>query len=355
MQPNSIMQAMVYLGPGQVRWQAHPRPVLQHSTDALVQITATTLCGTDLHVLAGDVPTVQPGTVMGHEGVGIVVAVGTEVTRVAPGDRVVIGIISACGRCDRCRHGRPAHCRTGGWQLGNTIDGTQAEYVRVPFADLGLQRLPANLPDATAVLLSCALPTALECAAQAGKVKPGDVVAIVGAGPVGLACLLAVQLSSPAAVYVVDRDPHRLALATALGATAVIHSPDTEPVAAIVALTGGEGANVVIEAVGTPETFDLCQAVVGIGGRIANVGVHGKPAQLRLDKLWSQDVTLTTRLVDGHTTSRLLDLLQTGRLAPERLISHHLPLTDLPRAYELFGHAAAERVVKVVLQAEGNG
>lgn len=346
------MHALVYLGPGRLAWEERPVPVLIDSADAIVRITATTICGTDLHILHGEVPTVEPGRILGHEGVGVVESVGSDVHGVVPGDRVVISLISACGRCDRCKVGMYSHCRSGGWQLGHTIDGCQAAFVRVPFADHGLHKLPENVDDASAVMLSCNLPTALECGVHAGHVKPGDRVAIVGAGPVGLATLLTAQLYSPASVVVLDLDPARLATARRLGAAHTINTDAGDPVAAVMAWTSQAGVNVAIEAVGRPETFAICEAILAPGGHLANAGVHAAPVALHLDRLWDANVTITTRLVDGGSTPMLLWMLAAERLDAQALISHRLPLSEILRAYDLFEHAAEHAALKVVLIAE---
>lgn len=346
------MHALVYLGPGKLAWEERPVPVLIDSADAIVRITATTICGTDLHILRGDVPTVEPGRILGHEGVGVVESVGADVHGVAPGDRVVISLISACGRCDRCRVGMHAHCRSGGWQLGHTIDGCQAEYVRVPFADNGLHKLPDTVDDAAAVMLSCILPTGLECGVHAGRVKPGDRVAIVGAGPVGLATMLTVRLYSPASVVLLDVDPARLETARALGADHTINTGEGDPVAAVKAWTDEAGVDVAIEAVGRPETFAVCEAILAPGGHLANVGVHAAPVELHLERLWDADVTLTTRLVDGGSTPMLLWMVAAGRIAPKALVSHQLPMSEILRAYDMFEHAAEHGALKVVLSAD---
>jgi alcohol dehydrogenase len=346
----ATMQALVYHGPGRKAWEQKPRPVLQDATDAIVRITTTTICGTDLHILKGDVPEVTEGRILGHEGVGVVEQVGAGVTTVKKGDSVLISCISSCGRCDFCRKGMYSHCRTGGWVLGHLIDGTQAEYVRIPHADTSLYVLPAGADQEGAALLSDIFPTAFECGVLNGRVKPGDTVAIVGAGPIGLAGLLTAQFYSPSEIVMIDRDRNRLEQAKALGATRTIDDLDGTAAARLMKLTGGAGADVVIEAVGTPAAFDTCQAIVAPGGVIANVGVHGKPVTLNLERLWAHNIALTTRLVDTVTTPMLLKLFLTGRLNPARLVTHRFALGDALKAYETFGNASAERALKVVLK-----
>jgi alcohol dehydrogenase len=344
------MKALVYHGPGRRSWEDKPRPSVEAPTDAIVRITTSTICGTDLHILKGDVPTAAPGRILGHEGVGVIDEVGSAVTGFAKGDKVLISCITSCGRCDFCRKAMYSHCRNGGWILGHTIDGTQAEYVRIPHADTSLYALPASADEEAMVLLSDILPTAFECGVLNGQVKPGDTVAIVGAGPIGLAALLTAQFYSPAAIVMIDVDDNRLQVAASLGATHRINSADGQGVAKVMAWTEGAGVDVAIEAVGVPETFDICQSILAPGGRLANVGVHGKPAQLRLEKLWAHNVTITTRLVDTAATPMLLKVVQSGRLQPKKLVTHRFGLADVMKAYDTFADAAKQRALKVILQ-----
>ncbi len=352
---NRTMKALVYEGPNRIAWKDHPRPRLQEPTDAIVRITATSICGTDLHILHGDVPAVDAGRVLGHEGVGIVEEVGAMVTDVHVGDRVVISVITSCGRCSACKRQMPSHCRHGGWLLGNSIDGTQAEFVRVPFADNGLHVLPPGVPDESAVMLSCALPTGYECGVCSGNVQPGKSVAIIGAGPVGLATLLAAQLFSPAEIFLVDHDDNRLETGRLLGATQIVNNSKGDGAERIRAMTEGMGVDVAIEVVGLSETFDICQSVVAAGGHLANVGVHAGAVSLRLGQLWAANVTLTTRLVDGTSTAMLLKLLENRKLAATELISHRFAMPEILVAYETFGRAAEHRTLKVVVRAGEEG
>ena len=327
-------------------------PVLQQATDAIVKITTTTICGTDLHILKGDVPTVTNGRILGHEGVGIVQEIGTGVANIQKGDRVLISCITSCGKCDYCKKGMYSHCRVGGWILGNTIDGTQAEYVRIPHADTSLHRIPDGANEEALVMLSDILPTGLECGVLNGQVKPGDTVAIVGAGPVGLAALMTAQFYSPAEIVVIDLDENRLEVARTFGATQTVNSGQGTAVDRVMELTGGAGVDVAIEAVGVPATFDICQSIVAAGGRIANVGVHGKSVDLRLQTLWSHNITLTTRLVDTVTTPMLLKVVRSGKLEPQQLVTHRFPLSKAMAAYDTFANAAREHALKVVLTGD---
>jgi alcohol dehydrogenase len=343
------MQALVYHGPGQRTWEETASPTIEHPTDAIVRITTSTICGTDLHILKGDVPSVTPGRILGHEGVGVVTEVGTAVTAVKPGDRVIISCVTSCGKCDFCRKGMYSHCRDGGWILGNTINGTQAEFVRIPHADMSLYHVPEDGDEEALVMLSDILPTGFECGVLNGQVKPGDTIAIVGAGPIGLAVLLTAQFYSPAAIIMIDLDDNRLGVAKEFGATTVINSGDGQAVARVMELTGGEGVDVAIEAVGVPATFDICQSILAAGGRLANVGVHGRPVDLHLEKLWDRNIAITTRLVDTATTPMLLKIVGSGKLQPAKLVTHRFALGDVMQAYDTFGNAAKEGALKVIL------
>ena len=348
----TTMKALVFHGPNNMALEEVPKPTIIKPTDAVVRITTTSICGTDLHILKGDVPTILSGRVLGHEGVGIIEEVGTNVLDFHKGDKVLISLITSCGRCSFCRKGMYSHCRTGGWLLGNSIDGTQAEYVRIPYADTSLYLLPPVVDEDAVVMLSCNLPTGLECGALSGQVKPGDVVAIIGAGPVGLATLLAVQLYSPAEIVMIDLDDNRLETASSLGATKTVNSSDGTAAEQVMALTQGAGVDVAIEAVGLPATFDICQAIIAPGGRIAIVGVHGTSVELHLEKLWSSNITLTTRLVDAGTTPMLLGMVQSGRIEAKKLVSHRFELSEILKAYDTFAHAAKNNALKVVIKGD---
>jgi alcohol dehydrogenase len=346
------MRALIYLGPGKRALEMRPRPRIQAATDAIVRVTATTICGTDLHILKGDVPTVAPGRILGHEGVGVIEEVGANVSNFHVGARVLISCITSCGKCNQCKKGMYSHCENGGgWILGNVIDGTQAEYVRIPFADNSLHLIPDGADEEALVMLSDIFPTAFECGVLNGHVKPGDTVAIVGAGPIGLAALLTAQFYSPAEIIMIDTDRNRLEVSTRFGATKTISHTDGRAVEEVMALTHNRGVDVAIEAVGLPESFDTCQRIVAAGGHIANVGVHGKPVQLNLDKLWSHNITLTTGLVDTATTPMLLKTVVSRKLQPEHLITHHFSLPNVMQAYDTFADASNQRALKVIITA----
>lgn len=343
------MKALVYHGPGRHSWEDVPAPALQDADDAIVRIEATTICGTDLHILKGDVPEVVDGRILGHEAVGTVEQVGDGVRNVAVGDRVLVSCISPCGRCDYCRRGSYGQCTNGGgWILGHLIDGTQAERVRVPFADNGLYKLPATVTDEAAVLLADILPTSYEVGVLNGHVQPGSTVAVVGAGPIGLAAITTARLFSPALVIAVDLAPSRLDAAKQRGADVTVLSSETT-VENVLEVTGGRGVDVAIEAVGVPATFELCTRLVRRGGHVANIGVHGKPAILHLEDLWIKNVTITTGLVDTYSTPTLLTMLASGQLDTSGLVTHRFGLDEMLEAYDVFGQAADTGALKVAL------
>jgi alcohol dehydrogenase len=345
------MKALVYHSPGLKAWENKPKPTLLQTTDAIVRVTTTTICGTDLHIMKGDVPTVTTGRTLGHEGVGVIEETGSGVTNFKKGDRVLISCVTSCGKCDFCKKGMYSHCGDGGWILGNTIDGTQAQFVRIPHADNSLYLAPEGMSEDALVMLSDIFPTGLECGVLNGQVKPGDTVAIVGSGPIGLAALLTAQFYSPARLILIDMDDNRLQVARAFGATHTINFKQVKVEETIQALTQGGGVDVAIEAVGTPGSFDTCQAIIGAGGRIANIGVHGKPVELHLEKLWDRNITITTRLVDTVTIPLLLKVLQSGKLDAKKMGTHQFALSDAVNAYETFGNAAKDKALKVILKA----
>ena len=347
----SAMKALVYLGPAKKALEQRPKPDIAAPTDAIVKITRTTICGTDLHILKGDVPTCQPGRILGHEGVGIIDKTGPAVTAFKPGDRVLISCISACGKCEYCRKLMYSHCTTGGWILGNKIDGTQAEFVRIPYADTSLYPIPDGADEEALVMLSDILPTRFECGVLNGKVQPGSTVAIVGSGPIGLAALLTAQFYSPAEIIMVDLDDNRLEIARRFGATAVINSTDGKAVATVMKMTGDRGVDTAIEAVGIPTTFELCEKIIASGGIIANIGVHGTKVDLHLENLWDRNITITTRLVDAVSTPMLLNSLRSHKIDPKLLITHRFKLDRIIDAYETFAHAADTHALKVMIEA----
>ena len=345
------MKALVYHGPGKKSWDEKPKPVIIETTDAVVKILKTTICGTDLHIMKGDVPTVTEGRIIGHEGVGIIEETGSSVSNFKVGDHVLISCITSCGKCDFCKKAMYSHCEKGGWILGNLIDGTQAEYVRIPFADNSLYAIPASVDEEGLVMLSDILPTGFECGVLNGQVKPGDAIAIVGAGPVGLAALLTAQFYTPSVIIAIDQDDNRLMTAKALGATHTINSSSENATEKVMSITGGKGVDTAIEAVGIAATFELCQTIIGAGGHIANIGVHGKSVTLHLETLWSRNITITTRLVDASTTPMLFKTVLAHKLDPQKLITHRFKLDEIIKAYDTFGDAAKEKALKVILSS----
>jgi alcohol dehydrogenase len=349
------MRAMVYHGPGDKAWEEVPDPELTDEGDAIIRVDTTTICGTDLHILKGDVPEVRPGRILGHEAVGVVDEVGENVHTLCPGDRVLVSCVSTCGTCRYCREGRYGQCLSGGgWVLGHTIDGTQAEYVRVPFADTSLYKAPAETPDAELLMLCDILPTGYEVGVLNGNVRPGDVVAVIGAGPIGLSAIAGAKLFSPSHIVAIDLVDSRLEAAKDFGADVLVNSTREDPMLVIKKLTGGLGADVTIEAVGAPASFEQAVALVRPGGHVANIGVHGEPATLHLERDWIRDLTLTTGLVDTFTIPTLLELVRTRQIDARKFITHHFHMDSFDEAYEVFRNAAQSGALKVVLsRSEG--
>jgi len=348
---SATMKALVYLGPGKKALENRPKPDITAPTDAIVKITKTTICGTDLHILKGDVATCLPGRILGHEGVGVIDKVGPAVTAFKPGDHVLISCVSACGKCVYCRKQMYSHCTSGGWILGNRIDGTQAEFVRTPFADTSLYPIPDGADDEALVMLSDILPTGFECGVLNGKVQPGSTVAIVGSGPIGLAALLTAQFYSPAEIIMIDLDDNRLDVAKRFGATSIVNSSDGKAVETVMKMTDKRGVDTAIEAVGIPATFELCGNIVAPGGTIANIGVHGKKVDLHLESLWDRNISITTRLVDTVTIPMLFKTVGSHKIDPKRLITHRFKLDRILDAYETFANAAKSKALKVIIEA----
>ena len=344
------MHAVVYHGPGSKGWEEVPKPTIQADTDAIVRVDAVTICGTDLHILKGDVPAVTEGRILGHEAVGTIESVGPGVKNIKAGDRVLVSCITACGACRFCREGRYGQCLGGGgWILGHKINGTQAEYVRVPFADTSTFPVPDGVTDEEVLMLADIGPTGYEVGVLNGRFSPGDVVAVVGAGPIGLSAIMGARLFSPAHVIAVDLADARLEAAKRFGADVTVNSGREDPIRIARELTEGLGADVTIEAVGIPATFELCTSLVRPGGTVANVGVHGKPAVLHLEDLWIKNVTITTGLVDTYSTPTLLKLVSSRQIDVARFVTHHFPISDFMEAYDVFGNAADTQALKVVL------
>jgi alcohol dehydrogenase len=344
------MRALTYNGPGSKSWADVPTPVILDNTDAVVRVDSTTICGSDLHILKGDVPEVPLGLTLGHEAVGTVESVGSAVTTLVPGDRVLVSCITACGRCHYCRLARYGQCLGGGgWILGHLINGTQAEYVRVPFADTSTYKVPDGCSDEEILMLADILPTAYEVGVLNGHVQPGDTVAVVGAGPIGLSAIVGALLYSPSHIIAIDLADARLDAAKLFGADLFVNNGRDDPIAFVMELTDGLGVDVAIEAVGVPASFELCTQLVRPGGHVANIGVHGKPATLHLETLWTRDVTITTGLVDTYSTPTLLRLVASHQIDAGRFATHHFGLQDMMKAYDAYERAADTGAVKVVL------
>ena len=349
------MKALVYGGPGKKSWQDVPEPEIIHPTDVIVQVDTTTICGTDLHILKGDVPAVQNGRILGHEGVGTITELGSSVGSLKVGDRVIISCIKSCGHCANCKAGLYSHClgdegQSGiGWVFGHLIDGTHAEYVRVPYAENSLYKMPEGVSDDQAVMLSDILPTGFEIGVQYGGVKPGDVVAVIGAGPVGLAAIATAGLYGAATIIAIDLDETRLEQAKEFGATDVVVSGAADWKEQVLALTDGAGVDVAIEAVGVPQTFDMATELVRPGGNVANVGVHGKPVELHLEELWIQNINISMGLVNANTTPMLLKLVAQKKIPAEKLATHHFTFDQVLDAYDTFSRAAETKALKVVI------
>jgi alcohol dehydrogenase len=344
------MKALVYHGPGRKAWEDVPDATVRDDTDAVVRVDTVTICGTDLHILKGDTPEVTDGRILGHEAVGTVVSVGSGVKTLKEGDRVLVSCVSACGHCRFCREGRFGQCLGGGgWILGYMIDGTQAEYVRVPFADNSTYKIPAGVSDEEILMLADILPTSYEVGALNGRVSPGDTVAIVGAGPIGLSAILGARMFSPGHVIAIDLADARLEAAKSFGADLTVNNGSTDAVEFVRDVTDGLGADVAIEAVGVPATFELCTQLVRPGGRVANIGVHGKPATLHLEKLWIKDVTITTGLVDTYSTPTLLKLVAARQIQASSFVTHRFGLNEIMQAYDVFANAAETGAIKVVM------
>jgi alcohol dehydrogenase len=346
------MKALVYHGPGSKAWTDVPDASIQEPTDVVVTVDTTTICGTDLHILHGDVPAVVPGRILGHEAVGTVSEVGDAVRGFAVGDRVLVPAITQCGRCEYCRRGMPSHCQTVGgigWIFGHLVDGTQAEFVRVPYADTSLYKVPDGVTNEQAIFLADSLPTGYEVGVLAGDVRPGDAVAVVGAGAVGLAAILTTGLWGASRVIAVDTNKFRLQKALEFGATDVVEVSGGT-IGDVRDLTDGQGVDVAIEAVGYPETLQMTVALVRPGGRIANIGVHGTPVELPMQDLWIRNVTLSMGLVDTVSIPVLMKMVASGRIPAEKMGTHVFTFDEIGEAYDVFANAAANEALKVVIR-----
>ncbi|MGD0054787.1 MAG: zinc-dependent alcohol dehydrogenase family protein [Acidimicrobiales bacterium] len=349
------MKALVYKGPGKKSWEEVPDPKILKATDVIVKMDATTICGTDLHILKGDVPEVEVGRILGHEGIGVITEVGTSVTQLAVGDRVILSCVSSCGRCANCRQGLYSHCLDEegiagiGWIFGYMIDGTQAEYVRVPFAENSVYKIPEGMTDAEGILLSDILPTGFEIGVQYGQVNPGDVVAVIGSGPVGLSSVMTARLYGPSKIIAIDLDSARLKRASEFGATDTVNSGDADWKQQVMALTDGAGVDVAIEAVGVPATFTMATEIVRPGGHVANIGVHGKSVELKLNELWIKNIDISMGLVNTNTLGMLLKLVAAHNLPADKFVTHEFSFDQVLEAYDVFGNASKYDALKVLI------
>ena len=349
------MKALVYKGPGQKSWEDVPEPKILQSTDVIVKMVATTICGTDLHILKGDVPEVEVGRILGHEGIGVITEIGSGVTRLAVGDRVILSCVSSCGRCSNCRQGLFSHCLDPeglagiGWIFGYMIDGTQAEFVRVPFAENSVYPMPKGMTDAEGIVLSDILPTGFEIGVQYGQVNPGDVVAVIGSGPVGLSAVMTAGLYGPSKIISIDLDDARLKRASDFGATDTVNSGDADWKQQVLALTDGAGVDVAIEAVGLPQTFTMATEIVRPGGSVANIGVHGKPVELALNELWIKNIDISMGLVNTNTLGMLLKMVTERKLPADKFITHEFSFDQMLQAYDVFANAAKHDALKVLI------
>ncbi|NTW00167.1 MAG: zinc-dependent alcohol dehydrogenase family protein [Oscillochloris sp.] len=343
------MKALVYHGPGQIAWEERPRPIIQDPGDVIVRISKTTICGTDLAILKGGVPTATPGRIIGHEATAYIEEVGPAVSDLKVGDHVIIPCTSSCGRCAPCRKGLYSSCVRGGWQLGNTIDGVQAEYARIPLADSSLHRIPPTINEEAALMLADIIPTGLEVGVLKSEVGLGDTVAVIGAGPVGLATVMAAQFFSPARTIVIDIDENRLALARTLGATHTVNNRNGDAYEQVMTITDGVGVDVAIEVIGNPATCQLAQDIIGSGGRMANIGIYSKSVELHKEVLWTRNITIRMGVVNTSSIPVLIKMIQACKLDPSPLISHHFRLDEIVHAYDIFRNAAQEQAIKIVL------
>lgn len=357
----ATMHAMVYEGPGKKAWKEVPKATVKDPRDVVIKTVATTICGTDLHICKGDVPACKPGTILGHEAIGIVESVGAEVKKFKVGDKVIVSCITSCGECFYCKRNLQSHCLKGGWILGHKINGTQAEYTRIPHADYSLYHAPANVSDKALLMLSDILPTGYEIGVLPAKIQKGESVAIVGAGPVGLAALVTLQSFNPARIIMIDKDDRRLEAAKRLGATDGVNPSKVDVKEAVYKIAAEanslrtkekleDGVDVALECVGVPQTFDICQQIIAPGGRIANVGVHGSKVDLQVQDLWIKNIEISMGLVNANSTEELLGRILNGGLDPTKFVTHDFKMCEFCKAYDVFGNAAHNCAVKVFVQ-----
>jgi threonine dehydrogenase-like Zn-dependent dehydrogenase len=343
------VRAVVFDGVGEVRVSDVPDAAVEEPGDALVRVTRSAICGSDLHFFHGKAP-IEPGDVLGHEAVGVVEAVGTDVGRFSPGDRVVVAFNISCGECWFCRRGETQLCddfrSLGAGAFGGNLAGAQATHVRVPKADVNLLRIPDGMDDERALFVGDILTTGVY-AASIAEIDPGSVVAVVGCGPVGFFCIQAARAFGAGHVVAIDLEPGRLELAAGVGAEPV-NARERHPATALAEATDGRGADVVLEAVGTPDAFESAVGVVRRGGRVVVVGVYaGESVEVQLGVYWARALRLRfSGICPVHAWwGRAMDELVASRIDPSPLISHRLPLEDAVNGYALFDRREATKVV----------
>jgi alcohol dehydrogenase len=353
----ATMRAAVFHGPGDIRIDEVPRPT-PGPGEAVIRVTLTTICGTDVHILKGEYP-VTPGTIVGHEPVGVIDELGAGVTGYEVGDRVLVGAITPCGQCHACLSGNLSQCghgsgyeAIGGWRFGNTIDGAQAEYLLVPSAQANLAKIPESLTDEQVVLLADIASTGFS-GAESGRVRIGDTVVVFAQGPIGLCASAGAKLMGAARVIGVDGDANRAAMALRMGADLVLDPATTDVVGEVKRLTGGAGADVAIEALGLQETFESALRCVRPGGTVSSLGVYSGKLQLPYEAFAAGlgDHTIVTTLCPGgkERMSRLMRMVESGRFDPTPMITHSFPLSEIGEAYRIFSNRL-DGVLKVAIR-----
>jgi alcohol dehydrogenase len=348
----TTMKALVFYGPGQISLETMPIPRARPG-EVVIRVTLTTICGTDLHILKGEYP-VKPGLVIGHEPVGVIHEIGEGVTGYQVGDRVLVGAITPCGQCNFCLGGNWSQCggAIGGWKFGNTIDGAQAEYLRVPYAQANLAKIPDELTDEQVVLLADIASTGIS-AAESADLQIGDTVAVFAQGPIGLCATAGAKLKGASLIIAVESDPVRIQMSRRMGADAVFDFNQHDVVEEIKHLTGGRGVDVAIEALGTQATFENALRVLRPGGTLSSLGVYSGKLSVPLEPFAAGlgDHKIVTTLCPGgkERMRRLMELVRQGRLDLTPLLTHTFPLDRITEAYQLFGQRR-EGVIKIAIR-----
>lgn len=347
----NTMKAFVYHGPEKMSLDQVPKPTIIKPTDAIVKVTTSTICGTDKHIRHGGMPEVEPGRIIGHEFCGIVEEVGSSVNKFKKGDRVAVSCVTQCMDCYYCRRGMYSQCTTGSWIFGYMIDGCQADYVRVPYADSGMYIIPDSLTDEDVLFVGDILSTGY-FGAENGNIQPGDTVAVFGSGPVGMCAMATARLWGPARIVAVDIDDSRLEFAKKNGwADYALNPQKVDVVQALKDMTGGRGADVTIEANGFEPTFKGAIDGVRAGGTVSLIGVFEKPQVVEMNKLWKKNIAIKMGLVNANRISELIDLIKEGKLNMKPLITHTLPLSQVAEGYDIF-EERRDNAIKVVLKGD---